>query len=194
MFNTHIGQVYTMGTDIIDGNCKTFARLDCGSASCDYSEKINMRPDMPTHIVLRKFEQHGWSVHERLKRRCICPKCRRIEKERKDMKPQPSLAVAITADAPPPRNLTPLETVSVIDKLRAVFDEKAGIYLDGMSDKKIGEQLDIPWASVAQFRESIGYKLKGNPELLALKGDIAVMREMLAECERRLTKLEGEMK
>ena len=110
------------------------------------------------------------------------------------MKPQPSLAVAITADAPPPRNLTPLETVSVIDKLRAVFDEKAGIYLDGMSDKKIGEQLDIPWASVAQFRESIGYKLKGNPELLALKGDIAVMREMLAECERRLTKLEGEMK
>ncbi len=75
-----------------------------------------------------------------------------------------------------PREATTAERVKVRALLDANFDDAAGRYLDGYSDQRIGEEVGVPWAIVARIRE-VGYgPIKVDPEIDAIRSEMAKLR------------------
>ena len=103
------------------------------------------------------------------------------------------MTVVPIKEALAPRALTPDEKTKARGKLEGCFDEQRGVYLDGMSDQKIGEQLGLPWASVRDYREVAFGPLKGNEETAALKADIDKLSADLAALMSRSSKEIGEI-
>jgi hypothetical protein len=69
----------------------------------------------------------------------------------------------------PTRALTTSQRDAIRDHLDDHFDTKAGTYLHGWSDQRIGETLDIPWRYVADLREAAYGPLLVDPKISALQ-------------------------
>ena len=65
-----------------------------------------------------------------------------------------------------------------------------GRYRPGWSDHRIGDDLVIPAALVAKVREDLHGPLKGDPEVNALRGDLAAWLAIGDELRSRHDRLE----
>lgn len=83
------------------------------------------------------------------------------------------------------------QTVRILNKLDEVFI--AGRFKSGWSDKKVGDELSIPHALVTMVREQSPDhgKIKGDPEVDAIKSEVAAVDAMLSDIKTRLSKLEA---
>jgi len=100
---------------------------------------------------------------------------------------------------PTPREATSDEkrrTRALLDKH---FDDGTGRYLDGYTDQKVGAELSIPVAIVAQIRQ-VGYGdwIQEDPEITALrsymaalKSDLDALSEKHGAAAKRLEALAG---
>lgn len=178
-------------------------------ALCGATEEIRwLRGDQP-ELVARAFQQRGWRFDKYLARKCACPAC--IAKER-DMAARPAIHIdpkirdqvvaqrtaeaeiemaladgepiaTLVAVRTPPKPLTTEQRAAVRRELDHHFDDSVGAYIDGRSDKVIGEQLGIPWKHVEMLRELAYGPLRGDPKLDALTTRVA---ELQAQ-EKRLS-------
>lgn len=98
--------------------------------------------------------------------------------------------MSATSKPIPPRQPTLDQTASIFRKLDECFE--AGRYLDGWSDRKIGEALDLPWAMVALVRDKFRGPILEDPAITALRADIDSWMAMGAELKTRLAKLQGQ--
>jgi len=76
-----------------------------------------------------------------------------------------------------PRKLTAHEKQKIRQFLDGHFDEARGRYLDEYNDKKIGEEVNVPWALVTELRELAYGPLKDDPEVVAYKAEAAAIRQ-----------------
>ena len=88
-------------------------------------------------------------------------------------KPEPAPAATL------PREATIAERVKIRSLLDANFDDAAGRYLDGYSDRRIGEEVGVPWAIVQRIRE-VGYgAIKVDPEIESIRAECVVAQERM---------------
>lgn len=78
-----------------------------------------------------------------------------------------------------PRDPTPNEKAKVRLLLDHHFDDAAGRYLDGYSDQRIGEETEIPWASVKLLREAAYGPLREDPVILEIRGELKSLRSAM---------------
>ncbi len=75
-------------------------------------------------------------------------------------------------------------------KLEEVFDEKGGTFAKGWSDRRIGEELNLPIAAVTKVRRDAFGELKATTELDSIRGELKACFDKLVMIEGRLNKLE----
>lgn len=190
--HTHQNQVYTIHSKVADGRTLIQAHLNCWW--CRKDEPLTIRPDFPPSEVLRKFRQKGWETNDRDKRRCVCPTCIEVKKaeQKKGAKPVNHQS---NVSKMAPAVIIPMPEPPVIRRILGIieghFDETKGCYLGDWNDKKVAAEIGIGFAVIAKVREEYGLKLKGDPELLALKAEVAAWIAMGDDLTARVAKLEA---
>lgn len=168
--------------------------------SCKRKESIRWNHPNAPDPVARTFRNRGWLFDKHNLKGCICPKCQ----ESKDMAVRPAKRctaatptercidniVSLAAEAIALKPLTPEQRQRVRHALDQHFDDSKGVYLDGKSDKLLGEELGIPWRHVQDLREFAYGPLRGDPALDELETRVAELvatGKRLEEQHRKLT-------
>lgn len=83
------------------------------------------------------------------------------------------------------REPTQQERIKVRQVIDQHFDDEAGFWLNGYSDQKAGEEIGVPWALVTRIREAAYGPIRVDPEVAALKMELAqIGRELSAVVEK----------
>jgi hypothetical protein len=187
MNKTHQKQVYTMHGVVDGGRHINQAHLRC-AGPCRHVESIHIRPDMPPDQVLKKFRQRGWQVDIKHAARNFCPDCK-SRKTANNNQPKGEIMKH------QPEAIIPMPEMPVVRKILSIveghFDEEKGRYIGDWSDKKVSAEIGIPWGVIAKVREESGLKIKGNPELLALRSEIDTWIDMGKQLDHRLRQIEN---
>ena len=159
------------------GEFRPFAIANC--TDCGLEHAMRGKANDPIHpVAVRKyFVKLGWDFDENNKRRCVCPSCITIRRQkRKGESPKGNNVVSITVNpstaAPPSRTvLSVVEREKLREVLQGIFDAPAGLYIE-KSDAIVAKELNMPMALVVQYRELAFGPLKSVPELEALAARI----------------------
>jgi hypothetical protein len=180
-----------------DGGRPVFvARMTCHR--CDAHADIPIRGGQHNpQAVAAWFRARGWEAHHHRKADCICPACVASRKaEKAAAGPKLTIVPAATeptvTDKTPSREPTADERMRIRNMLDRYFDDKKGAFLDGMSDQKIGQQLNLPWAMVTKIREAAYGPIRVDPELQEIEASLAealvrinAAAEQFREAERK---------
>jgi len=161
---------------------RTYLSVTC--AKCKEETTHEWSTGNHVDYVKKRFLLMGWEFDPYSKSSCVCPNC---NKKAPKMNTNPTPTV-IEMPAPP-RALTADERHRVRTLLDTNFDDAKGHYIDGYSDKRIGEETAVPWASVAQLREIAYGPLKDDPTV-AVRGDVAKLKTTLGEASAKLADLD----
>lgn len=164
------------------------AQAVCGGCGAQ-GAVVPEEKDAPSSMIARQFRELGWEVTNKTGA-IRCPKCikeadgaylsaiaavRSANEQVLKLEPKESTAMPTTATvstiAPVPRKLSPDEKLRVRNLLDKQFDESKGAYVTGYSDQRVGEEANVPWASVRELREAAYGPLRSVPELEALRGE-----------------------
>lgn len=189
---------------------RTFIALQC--YSCKKNETIPLSSyegetvDAARAIETR-FRRKGWLTHFTRARRCVCPECRGIKPEavsgsgpateeqnmsssiRRDnaeVEAHPLRSLEPDPGKAAPRPLDVPQRAKVRDLLDAHFDAVRGAFSDDYSDQRIGVELNIPWASVAAYRELAFGPLKIDPSTQGLRKDLAKIGDLAEMLGKRI--------
>lgn len=174
---------------------KMVARFEC--KRCDATLDVTKVQPLNPEACARVAERAGWKAdafHPSVNR---CPACR--AKRGGGDKPEKE-ATAMPEPTKPPaqlREATPQERQRIRAILDRQFDDAAGSFLDGYSDQRIGEELNLPWAMVTKIREAAYGPIRVDPEVAGLRAEIGnaqrqidAMSTSLASLKARLDALE----
>lgn len=147
------------------------------------------KANLPPEVIGKFLRREGWEL-DPLKRSSVrCPECQKIkaigEKPNKE-KPMPDNVTAIAQ-----RELTADERQRVRTLLDSQFDDSKGVYLEGYSDQRVGEEAKVPWSSVRRMREAAYGPLKAVPELDALVAEQRALAARIAEASENLSTLQA---
>lgn len=138
-------------------------------------------------LILNNYRAKGWTMFEHSAR---CPKCvttlgRHDHKEGQGVDTTKAKAVNMTATVEP----TIEEVGRIVRKINEVFDD--GRYLDGWSDRKVAEVLDIAPAKVTRARDLCIGPIKEDPAVTALRSEVEAVEEMLKGIKTKLDTVVG---
>ncbi|MCW2242214.1 hypothetical protein [Azospirillum canadense] len=188
---------------MVDAKPITYRRATCTASGAH--EDLRFPSDAAPEMVIKAFEQKGWEISQRTK----CPACAKPKRASRaeshpeqnvvTLRQEPENMKQNTAQKPAEavREPTLDEAAAIVKKLDECFED--GRYLDGGSDRKVGETLGLPWALVAKVREKFRGPIKEDPAVVSLRADIdrveATVKELLKEemkgLRERLAKLEA---
>jgi len=180
MISTHKDRTYGTKRVQVGDRWRTDFLLHC--SGCGAEDTIHMDPNCKPDLIVQKFERMGWKVDERNPARNLCPLCQ----PRTNPKPKPKEDVM--ADLP--KGPTHEQRKRIAQQLRGVFDEARGCYLDAHTDQSVAQELQMPWAWVRECRDLLGYEIKIDPEIEALRSEFATLADMLVAAEAKLAALE----
>jgi hypothetical protein len=153
--------------------------------------------------IAKLFERAGWQVDQHNKAKCLCPSCLKAKKGPKPpvapvvRVPEPAQVVAKAIEAGdikmPVVDIKTIPStikVSLRNLLDKFFDDAAGAYIEGYSDEKIAEEVDVPRATVFAYREAAYGPLKRDPDVDAVLAGLADIRAKQADIQSQLAKLE----
>jgi hypothetical protein len=147
-------------------------RITCDEAGCGQHDARFWRELSDAETAAGNFRRQGWVVGDRN----ICPACQKAARQAKKERTSMSAGNALNA-------------IKVFKKLEEVFAD--GRYAVGWSDERVGKECGgLAKAFVVEIREAQFGKIKGDPEVDAIKADVASLEEMLAAVKTRLAKVE----
>lgn len=191
-----------VGFDVIHakaGEAARMARVPCHK--CTATLEIPMPGKLlPPNVVAKFAARAGWRMDGERRSSNRCPACIGGKTQHSlDNTPPLNPAKVIPmaeAKAAGPRELTQPERLKIRAILDKHFDDGAGCWLEGYSDQKAGEEIGVPWAFVTKVREAAYGPIRVDPEVAALKAelaqigrDIAALTEKHAAAEKRLAAL-----
>lgn len=156
-------------------------------AGCGAEAAVHGDPQSSPSIIIQKFERLGWYANERNARGCFCPKCLKA-------KPKTTATVdpaAPNATAELPRGPTHEQRKKIAEHLRGCFDENIGCYLDGETDQRIGERFGVPWGWIREVRDLLGFEIRTDAEIEALRAEIEALADMALALDKKLTALQA---
>jgi hypothetical protein len=163
---------YTIVSEAVTGGHRRKAVFTCSCGATFSQPLANKAVVTNPELVTRKAAAAGWRVHHFRASMTKCPAC--INTNRAGERPE-KRTPPVTDQPVAQKNVRPAtheERFKIRAALDQHFDDKAGRYLGGFSDRRIGEELNIPWALVEQIRE-VGYgPIKEDPEISALRTEI----------------------
>lgn len=134
--------------------------------------------------VTAKFETLGWRVgaspggHR-------CPECIAV-KVKGSPPPAASIVPAGSITALPPRTMSREDKRIIYDKIADVWLGDGDGYKSPWTDKRIGEDLGVPFAWVIQIREEFFGTVSSNPEIDAVMEQAVKMMEELRTMGQKL--------
>lgn len=186
---------FSRGRELVEGKAIPMAIFTCTDCGDTLRTKINYG-SMNPEAIAKRVRAAGWECHSHKASATRCPTCqtRRAHNARGDT---PNKDTPVTTPkatlALVDREPTPDQRLKIRQKLDALFDDAAGSYLDGASDQKIGEDLNLPWAWVQKIREAAYGPIRVDPEVAKLKSDVAALQRAIsaasADFEKRLNDL-----
>lgn len=174
---------------------RSAARIRC--ASCDASEMVTVRPkEGDPEITVKRFLALGWRADPWKRSHCVCPACLARQKPNDtdseirnlrvvSMTEPKKTATDILTET---REATPAEKAAIRRRLDEVFDDAAGMYLEGQSDQSLGTSLNIPWALVRRVREAAYGPIRTDPQLEKARGDLQTLSADLSALRVRVDK------
>lgn len=209
---------YTIeAADPAAGDMRPFAKGTC--AECGNRQRINVTNvgNRPA-LIQQLFSRVGWDFDAHKPSKCFCPGCvrKRIERRAgespKDPVPVPAKpripglmdnvkaglaeTARITVSSPKKDEARTLKDLAAAQKsslrtaLESYFDPDSGQYSDGMNDHTISEELGIPRALVAEFRDTFYGELKQDPEIMAFVQQMEEAKKVLANLQSTFNKME----
>jgi len=162
-------------------------------AQCDQCGAVETRHwgDLSDpRLAEKKFKARGWTFGKV----AVCSACTAKPKHPPRQRATAQTKVSPMTDRKPnppqPRNLTIEERARVRETLEVYFDAEKGFYTDGYSDKRVGQELDLPWASVAKFRDFAFGPIRSHPLLEEIRTGIAAVEKTLATLKTKAADLE----
>lgn len=169
-------------------------RITCSKcpATDDFIQSAG-RP-MAHEAAEQAFRRRGWTIGARASRD-LCPTCSAAAPRSPapviTLKPKeaPTMTVPKPTVAPmkaePPREMTRDHKRIINLKLHEVYvDERTG-YGPGWSDKRVAEDLGIPWGWVRDVREELFGPDRNSEEIAELKAVQDIIRKDIETAERR---------
>ena len=200
MGNAHRATSYEIVGVRQHGRSVAVARLWC--ADCGEALDVPMNNGHKPHLVRAAAGRAGWTFDQHVLAAVRCAACRNrtpAAAHRGQDEPTGDAAVtikhrtgedkAVVADkkkAEPVRPATVAEREKMRSFLDGCFDAKLGCYLDGWTDKTVGEHLGLPWAVVAAYREVCFGPIRTNPELEEAKAALARLSGLLNQTQTDL--------
>lgn len=169
------------------GDNREVARFVCSRCAGHVESpliKSGQRRSMNPEATIKRVQAVGWQISGL---RVECPRCvassaARAAGDKPD--PKPTAKVIPMAEVKM-REPTPQERVKIRGILDKHFDDGAGCWLDGYSDQKAGEEINVPWALVTRIREAAYGPIRVDPEIAAMKAEMAqIGRELAALAEK----------
>lgn len=184
------------------------ARFSCEGCPETFDVPLNSGKVINPEHITKRARRGGWDVPLRRGGKILCPACEAkratAAKGESGAKvvpmPQPFMSPHVsdpqqqellmaTPQAPQaaaPK--IPMQTDLTIEqklKCRSIldrsFDDQAGCYLDGYSDQRIGEEINVPWSLVAKLREAAYGPIRVDPEITAMRNTIHDFERKLKE-------------
>lgn len=187
-------RVQSLGFEFVSGvrgeDHQSMARFAC--TTCDAALLINLRRGMnrsPDHIA-RMARVRGWAADAQLAQKARCPTCLKPPRKRRDTKERPMTITPIKGPSlvakPPgavvvPTEPTPDQRMKIRGFLDKHFDDAAGVYLDGVSDHKIAEQVGVARRVVETMRETAYGPIRVAPEIMELRNELANARNQIEQ-------------
>ncbi|KAA5603006.1 hypothetical protein F1188_20185 [Roseospira marina] len=167
---------------------RTEWRLQCDQ--CGAMARRHWRDLSDPQIAEKNFKTQGWVIGKAV----TCPAC----SAQKHKTPAPPGAERKRTDrmtterktSQKPRDLTVEERGRVRDALDVYFDAEKGFYTDGYSDQQVGRELDLPWASVAAFRDLAYGPIRSDPILEEVRAGLVAVEKTLAGLKAKAATLE----
>jgi hypothetical protein len=193
----HKHQPYAIDRQQVGGRPQSWFVVHCGA--CPATERIHLHVNMTPEAVKHKFRNRDWVIERHHADGHRCPTCRRAAQPAPTSKKEtPVMANNVTAlpagSAAPGsaavRDATPLEMRRIFALVEGHFDEAKGCYTGGYTDERVARELGLPRALITRVREESGLKIKGNPEVIALRADIDGLKDLLSGLETRCAALE----
>lgn len=193
----HEGQPYGFRRMMIEGRRRTDFEMAC--ATCGFVETLHMDPFTPPEIIVKKFRERGWTVSGKRSAAAVCWWCAN-GKDRTTMQRDQKAGGkgrdedrsqdqgAARADMPAGPNVAQLKRIA--DHLRGCFDAQGGHYLDNATDQTVADALNVPWSWVRSAREVMGLVIRIDPEVKALRAELAALAEMITNLHGRLEAIE----
>lgn len=170
------------------GALRAKARFTCVECGAIFDAQLKSGGSVNPEGIANRARLAGWEADAHRANRSICPDC---------LKPPPEKESTMAANLPP-QSVVPIRTPPAVTqptgdqrmKIRGLldkhFDDAAGHYLDGMSDQKIAEAVNVSRVTVEQVREAAYGSIKINPELLAVMAEIASLGTAIEGQQRGL--------
>lgn len=188
-------RTYEIVTDRTVAPVRAVARLTCSRCGGHECVQVHQGADNP-EFVAKLFVKRGWSAHAFHARSCVCPSCvnerpaNDPDSELRKMKVVPMAEVRKNAAEviAENREATPAEKAAIRRKLDEVFDDSAGMFLDGQSDQSIGTALNIPWSLVRRVREAAYGPIRSDPQLEKARSDLRSLSEEIVAVKVKVDK------
>ncbi|MBF0326904.1 MAG: hypothetical protein HQL42_17785 [Alphaproteobacteria bacterium] len=179
---------------------RTIARLWC--AQCGDTLDITLNSAHHADGVERMARTKGWECDKNRPRRTLCPDCKarprvapkpELSKSPVPLRPvvtKPVFPIVMETPMTSVRPATPDERMRIRHKLDEVFDDSKGMYLDGYSDQRVADGLNLPRKMIEQIREAAYGPIRTDPEIEQLRTDIASLVSQASTLANRLADVE----
>lgn len=150
-----------------DGSTRLVQVLPCSAKGCDCKIEVPVNQSRkPPSVIFNIARRKGWSINEN-KRDYLCPQHKKETK----------MATKEAEVRQPSR-----------EQRRAIFREiddcySGRAYVNGVTDKSIGEKLKVPWAWVAAVREENFGPAGLDPELQAAIAKVGELDAKIKQME-----------
>jgi hypothetical protein len=173
----------------VAGRFQRAGRIVCGRCSAVHEITDSTRNGAPPEAFVTWAAADGWTKKGSGWR---CPDCAKPHKS-EEMSATDGVVVPMVKPNPVPtaapiRDLTPKEMRAVMVALESYFDEKAGAYMNDMTDVKIGQEVDVPAANVAKVRREAFGEIKVAPEIAEAKALVFKSQELACDFADRIAK------
>lgn len=157
------------------------------------------RGELNPEAVAKRASVAGWKVDSHHSSVTRCPACWAGKTKHSLACNEPINPNKVVPMIPKtePREISQQERLRIRAILDKHFDDGAGCWLDGYSDQKAGEEAGVPWAHVTKIREAAYGPIKVDPEVAALRADMAkiakdisTLQQHHADIAKRLEGLE----
>lgn len=178
---------FVIGRSVLGHHKQTKAIFTCVKcqAICEVTPRFPLNPEAAAHAARRL----GWAADGYRKSAARCQSCL-TRSTTSEIVPMPDPTPRrIQAVPDKPREATQTERLHIRALLDKTFDDGVGSYLSGYSDEKVAEELKVPRIFVERIREAAYGPIRVDPELAAIKQEMAGLLANQRELAERLAAL-----
>jgi hypothetical protein len=164
-------------TILPDGGFRPVARFVCNGCGATSEFSLKSREGVNPEAMAKLVRGRGWVADPFRRSASYCPACLvRPKNDPNSELKRVNLMPKIPEPSSATREATPQQRTTIRNYLDKHFDDAAGAHLDGMSDQKIADAVNIPRVIVERMRDAAYGPIKVDPEVQAIRAELAALK------------------